>query len=368
MRLQLMLACSALGAWPALAGEATADTRVSVYADEELTVFNHAGAAAVESDEGLRANGHYSVDVISAATRSYLPDAITTATRVDETRVEGGVVAGGVLWPGLRLDAGYLTSKEPDFWSHKASLTAVTELFQRRGTLSVTGSLGLLDVGRVGDPSYSEQEGQAGIDVSYAHVLGRATTLTTLFSVGQSLCEERQGCGASPYRYVPIAIHESGPLLALAERHPATHTDAALAARLSQSVRPGLALHGGYRLYADSWGVLGHTTDAAVAQSFFGDRLGLRLDARAYLQGPASFHHDYVIEAGEAPGYRTADRRLGNMHDLTLGGSGSVDLPSIGPARLRVQVRVAHAWFRYDDAFIPARDAWIAGLGAGATF
>jgi hypothetical protein len=70
----------------------------------------------------------------------------------------------------------------------------------------------------------------------------------------------------------------------------------------------------------------------------------------------------------EAPGYRTADRRLGPMADVTLGGSSSLDLPAIGPARLRVQVRVAHAWFRYADAVIPARDAWIAGLGAGATF
>ncbi|MBI1945618.1 MAG: DUF3570 domain-containing protein [Deltaproteobacteria bacterium] len=371
MRLQLM-AVALMAPWFAgtavRAAEVDADTRVNVYADEELTVFNHAGVASVESDDGWRANGHYGVDVISGATRSFLPDAITSATRVEETRVQGGVAGGGVLLPGLRLDGGYLTSKEPDFWSHRANITAVAELFQRRGTLSVTGTLGLMSVGRLGDPAFSEEEGMGGLDVSYAHVLGPATTLTGLFSVGHSLCEERIGCGASPYRYVPVALHDAGPYVALAERHPATHTSAALAARLSQSVRPGLAVHGGYRLFADSWGIVGHTTDTALAQTFLGDRLGLRLDARAYLQGPASFHGDYVLTGGEAPGYRTADRRLGPMADVTLGGSSSLDLPAIGPARLRVHVRVAHAWFRYADAVIPARDAWIAGLGAGATF
>ncbi|MCC7074456.1 MAG: DUF3570 domain-containing protein [Deltaproteobacteria bacterium] len=368
MRLQLTLTVVTFAASPALAMETTADARVNVYADEELTVMNHGGVASVETEEGLRANGHYGVDVISGATRSYTPDVITTATRVDETRLEGGVGAGGVLLPGLRLDGGYLSSKEPDFWSHRANLTAEAELFERRGTLSVSAVLGLLSVGRVGDPLYSAEEGQAGVDVSYAHALGRATSLTARASVGHSLCEEQHGCGASPYRYVPVALHEGGPVVALPERHPATHTTGALAARLSQSVGSGVAVHGGYRVYVDSWGVVGHTADAAVARSFFGERLALRLDTRAYVQGPASFHDDYVIDGGAAPGFRTADRRLGAMHDVLAGGSGTLDLPSVGPARLRVQLRVAHAWFRYHDAVIAARDAWIAGLGVGASF
>lgn len=371
MRLQLTVAIGAMCAMvasPARTAETTADARVNLYADQELTVVNQSSVASVETADGLRANGHFGVDVISGATRSFLPDAITSATRINETRLEGGVAVGGIPLPGVRLDAGYLTSKEPDYWSHRASLTAVTELFERRGTLSVTGSFGLSSVGRAGDPSYSEEEGRGGVEASYAHVLGRATSLTTLVSVEQSVCGERAGCDASPYRFVPVAIHDSGLFLALPERHPSSRTGGAIAARLSQSIVPGLALHGGYRLYTDSWGVIGHTTDAAVAQSFFGDRLGVRLDMRAYLQGPASFHDDYVLKGGAAPALRTADRRLGPTHDITAGGSGSLDLPALGPVRLRMQLRLAHSWFRYVDAVIPARDAWIAGLGVGATF
>ena len=367
MRLQLTLAAVALAAPPVLAVDTTADTRVNVYTDEELTVFNHGGVAALETEEGLRANGHYGVDVISGATRSYTPDVVTTATRVDETRLEGGVGAGGVLLPGLRLDGGYLTSKEPDFWSHRANVTAEAELFERRGTLTVSGVLGVLSVGRAGDPAYSEGEGQVGVDVSYAHALGRATSVKALASVGHSLCEEQRGCGASPYRYVPVALHDGGPTIALAERHPAMHTSGALAARLSQNIQSGVAVHGGYRLYLDSWGVVGHTADAAVARSFFGERLTLRLDTRAYLQGPAAFSGSYAVDGGAVPGFRTADRRLGAMHDVIAGGSGARDLPSIGPARVRVQLRVARAWFRYHDAVIAARDAWIVGLGVGAS-
>lgn len=369
MRLQLTsLVALLLACTDALAAETTADARVSLYSDEELTVVNQSNAASVQTPEGLRASGHFGVDVISGATRAFLPDAITSATRIDETRLEGSVSLGGVPMAGLRLDGGYLTSKEPDFWSHETSLTAVTELFDRRGTLSVTGALGFLSVGRAGDPTFSEEEGYGRLDASYSHALGRATSLTGRASLEQSLCGERRGCDASPYRYVPIALHEDGPFIALTERHPATRTRGAFAARLSQNLRPGLALHGGYRLYTDSWGVVGHTSDAALAHTFFGERLGLRLDARAYLQGPAAFHGHYVLQGGAAPGYRTADRRLGNMHDLSLGGAGNVDLPAIGPLRLRAQVRVAHVWYRYDDDLIAARDAWVAGLGMGATF
>lgn len=369
MRLQLTPGLVAL-AWSTAAGaaETNADARFNLYADEELTVLNHSSAASVETPEGLRANGHFGVDVISGATRAFLPDAITSATRVDETRLEGGVAVGGAPLSWLRLDGGYQTSREPDFWSHEASLTAVTELFDRRGTLSVTGALGVLSVGRVGDPTFSEEAGHGRLDASYAHALGRATSLTTRASLEHSLCSERRGCDASPYRYVPVALHVDGPYLAFPERHPSMRTRGALAARLSQSLQPGLALHGGYRLYADSWGVVGHSADAAVAQSFYGERLGLRLDVRAYLQGPASFRDDYLLQGGAAPAYRTADRRLGNMHDVSAGGAGSFDVPAIGALRLRAQVRVAHAWFRYDDDVIWARDAWIAGLGLGATF
>ena len=370
MRLQLIAAAAfgALASVPAAAVDQNADLRFNVYSDDDLTVINQSGETTLESPEGLRATGHVGVDVISGATRSFLPDAITSATRVDETRLEGSVQLGGVPMPGLRLDGGYVTSWEKDFWSHATHLTAATELFERRGTLSVTGTVGVESVGRAGYPTFSEQEGRGGIEASYAHALGRATSLTALLSVEHALCGERRGCDASPYRYVPVAAYEDGPFLAFAERHPATRTRTAVAARLSQSVWPSLAFHGGYRLYADSWGVVGHTADVVAAQTLFGDRLALRLDLRAYVQGPASFYGDYALEGGAAPGYRTADRRLGALSDLTAGGSASYFFPALGPARLHVQARLARVSFRYDDPILPARDAWVAGLGLGAVF
>lgn len=370
MRLQLSLAAllPILGASTASAVDQNADVRFNVYADEELSVLNQSGQVALESPEGLRGSAHVGVDIISGATRSFLPDAITSATRVDETRLEGGVRLGGNPLPGLRLDGGYVTSWERDYWSHAASLSAVTELFDRRGTLSVTGTFGFDNVGRAGYPSFSEQEGRGGIEASYAHALGKATSFTGLLFVEHALCGERRGCDASPYRYVPVAAYAEGPFLAFAERHPASRTRTALAGRLSQSLWPGLAVHGGYRLYTDTWGVLGHTADVVGAQTLLGDRLALRLDLRAYVQGPAAFHGDYTLEGGAVPGYRTADRRLGTMSDLTAGGSCSYSFPALGPLRLRAQGRVAHVSFRYDDELIPARDAWVAGLGLSAVF
>lgn len=371
MRLQLSaLTCVALGfaSTASAADEPGVDARMNLYKDPELTVINHAGQATMATPEGLKASGHWGVDVISGATRSFLPDAVTSATTMEETRLEGGVSVGAQVWPGLRLDGGYITSWEKDFWSHATSLTAAAELFDRRGTLTVRGSFGFDNVGRAGYPTFSEQEGRGGLDASYSHALGRATTLTALVSVEHALCGERRGCDASPYRYVPVAAYADGPFLAFVERHPSSRTRTAVAARLSQSLLPSLALHGGYRLYTDTWGVVAHTADVVAAQTFFGDRLSLRLDLRAYVQGPAAFVGDYVIEGGAAPGFRTADRRLGAMSDFSAGGGFGYAFPTIGPMRLRLHGRIAHLSYRYDDDLLPARDALVTGLGIAAVF
>jgi Protein of unknown function (DUF3570) len=379
VRLQLMrvvavaLCAGLFAAHHARAAEDTAAVRLDVYTDEALTVINQSGSAALVSPEGVRARGHYAVDAISGATRVLRVDAVTSATHFEETRLEGGAGLGADLPAGQRLDVGYTTSHEPDYLTHALVGALGADLFDKRVTATVSIGLSLEQVGSVQDKSFRENTWGVALDGAWAHVLTPGTALTLLATASAVRCGDTIGCHASPYRFAAVRIHDDTEgedvILALRERHPTARARGAAAARLSQSVTKGIALHGGYRGYADSWGIVGHTADAALASGFFADRLVLRAEARAAMQSAASFQNVvYGLDgAGHLPGVRTADRELGALSDVMLGGRALLALPALGPFRtLSISARVARVFYRYQDTPDLPRDAWLAGVGIGA--
>lgn len=374
MRLQLTRLLGALAVW-SVAGSALAqesvDTRVEVYTDGWITVISPATQVSVAATEQITVVGGVHVDDISGATLVVQADAITSATQVSERRVQGDVAvdfAGGQTWG---VGAGVYASQEPDYTVTDGSFTVRTELFDRAASVVASLHLSHEGVGRKGDPGFLEHTWAQALNLSWVHILGPNTKLSVFGTLQHASCEDGLGCHANPYR--TVAVLDDGRIWGVVqERHPDRRGRGAGALRLSQALGDRAGVHVGYRLYGDTWGVLGHTGRATGAVSLVDDRVLLKLDGRAVVQGPASFHQDTLVADadGKVPEYRTADRELGGVRDLMVGGTAVGSLYALGPvARLDLSVRVARVWYWYpNDTEVPERQAWVLGGGIDARF
>ncbi len=374
MRLQLTrLAMAALGcslALPAWAQEQV-DTRVEVYTDGWITVISPATMVQVSPNEQWTVVGGVHVDDISGATLVVQADAITAATEVHERRVQGDVgvdYAGGSTWG---VGGGVYTSQEPDYTVTDGSLTVRAEFFDRAASMVASLHLSHESVGRRGDDDFREQTWAQALNVSWSHILGPSTSLAAFGTVQHASCDEGLGCHANPYR--TVAVFDGDRIWGVVqERHPDRRARGAGALRFSQALGDRAGVHLGYRFYGDSWGIIGHTGRASGAVSLVDDRVLLKLDSRASLQGPASFHADTLAVGPDdkVPEYRTSDRELGGMRDLMVGGTAVGSLYGLGPfLRLDLSVRAARIFYWYpNDTEVPDRQAWVLGGGIDARF
>ena len=383
MRLQLTAAAAlavlaALATLPAQAvSPKRAAARVDVYTDDWIIVVSPSTQASVEVAEGVEVEASYAVDVLSGATRTLTADAISSATHFEERRHEVHGSVSTEVAPQTTFAGAYSLSLEPDYATHAVSATFVREVLDRLATLSLSYRINVERFGLAHDPKVREELLGHAFDLSWSHVLGPGTLLTGLFSAHLAYCGDALGCHSSPYRFVGVYTgpEEGAPLVAVRERHPEQRVRLAGALRLSQSLAPGYALHAGYRYYGDTWQIQGHTLDAALTAAFLGERLVLRAEGRFTWQSAASFYRDRYVFAspaagGGAPRYRTADREMAELYNVTVALRGEWSL--LGGEllrRLNLNARVAHSWYRYPTySELPRREAWLVGAGVSVDF
>lgn len=337
-----------------------ANSRLHLYADERITVISPALHDELEA-HGSTVTADYVVDVVSCATQVLTVDAVSSATRFEETRHQAGLTAAHALSPETELSGGYTFSAEPDHVVHAPSIGLAQELMERMVRASVRYQLLAEAIGRVDDPSFSEGALGHRIDLGWTQILTRSLTLTALATTTAYGCGASTGCFANPYRFVGLELGEDR--IGISERHPASRFTAAGALRVSWAFADSSALHAGYRLAGDSWEVTAHSVDASVASELFSGRLLLRGEARATVQDGASFYRPrYAGSAGAIPAYRTADAELSSLWNVRV----QLHLEwGWGPLRLVGQV--GRMWNRYPDfPSLPARDAWVGGIGVDA--
>ncbi len=384
MRLQLaskLIGAAALVAASALAAPASGPglervgARVDVYTDGLITVISPSTSGSATLPGGVKVEAAYAVDVLSGATRAMTVDAVSAATHFEEERHEAHGVVSMEVAPYTTMGAAYSLSLEPDYETHAVSATFVREVLDRMATFSLAYRVNIESFGVAHDPGPRESLLGHAFDLSWSHILGPGTVLTGLVSAHIAYCGDTIGCHSGAYRWVGVYSggDEAKDVVALRERHPAQRVRGAAAIRLAQSLGSGFALHGGYRLYGDSWHILGHTVDAAFTSSLFAERLVLRAEARFTWQSAASFYRDRYIapDSGDTmPAYRTADREMAGLWDVMLGLRAEYAIDIGGWLRqLHVNLRVAHIWYRYEAySELPHRESWLIGGGLSAEF
>jgi hypothetical protein len=321
----------------AAGGDGEVTVRGAYYKERSTRVAQPMIDARFEVGDDGELTAHALLDSISSA--SVAAGAAGQSFR--ENRLELG---GAYLHrlDDLRVGGGLRVSSEPDYRSAFAHVRGEVDLADRNTTLAL-----LLAGGR---DSLNNDGAQDAITVQ--RVEGELYTALGSVSLSQILSPvlaaqltydlaHLDGFQENPYR----SVSAGGSLEP--ERVPETRTRHAAQAAL-RAFFPASAstLVGSYRLYADDWGVVGHTPEVRLVQELV-PALDVHLRYRYHRQSAADFYRRVYDSADPAvEPYLTDDVKLGRMTTQTFGGKLEVGLSLLGFTGALARAR-AQAGFDY---------------------
>ncbi len=355
MRVQLIArVLVATGLVLLLSGPARAQTqfigKLQIYVDDDHTeVYSPMVHAAADVTTSTNVSASYVADVVSSASVDIVSQASKTTIHDVRHQVSLGLTR---TLDKLVLSGGYTFSMENDYLSNSVSAGAQFLLNGKNTTLSVGGSGAFNRVGRKGDFNYHRP----------LDVFGVTLSLTQIFSpvlIGQLTYEAQiaDGFQASPYRFVPVnADDPMEPSFWVPETDPDRRYRHSVVLGVNRFVGENSALQADYRLYMDTWGIDSHTVEARWIVGF-GDDAELRLRARTYVQGGASF---YQASYHELKQYMTIDRELSPLWSETLGAKLIVKLGK----NLEGELKLDGFYYSYPDfPLLPSRLGANVGIG-----
>jgi hypothetical protein len=365
MRLQLSTAASAcvvalvLLALPGRAQAQTAfSSKLQVYADDDhTTVVSPLVRAQADVDGSTTISAGYVADVVTSASIDIVSQASKTTIHDLRHQVSTSV---SHLFDRLTLRGGYVFSTENDYLSHSFSTGASWDLDEKNTTLALGGNLALNDVRRSGDRNFSKPLDNLGVNAS----------ITQVFSprlIGQLAYEVQlaDGYQASPYRFVPV-VSDAGstmgtPQFWVPETDPDQRIRQAVVLGVNRHLGEGAALQLDYRFYFDTWAITSHTVDLRLGLDL-SPRVELRLRARTYVQGGASFYRSRYEQLER---YMTVDRELSPLWSETLGAKLSWKLTGSVEGELKLD----GFYYSYADfPLLPSRVGLNGGLGVQVVY
>jgi Protein of unknown function (DUF3570) len=338
---------------------------ISVYTDsDDLTVVSPQARVEQAVTEELSATVAYDADIITAAT----VDVRTAASPRGYDEVRHGLLASASWTPAVEttLSLRYLPSFEPDYRSHGVGSDVSHEWWDRRLSTRLSFVMRHNRVGRSGEPSErwrSLATGIAGLEQGI--VVDRYTLATVAYELQLS-----RGFMASPYRFASVRWPD-GTIVRVPEQNPEHRTRHAARAGLRRRLASRVFAAGGYRFYADDWGVRSHTTDAELQVELVHHTLIGALAARGYHQTAASFYQPrYRAPFGRLPQRRTGDKLLAESWSLLgeLRLEASLELNGFVDVLRGMFGLAVYAQHFIDFAALNARRAFIASFGVTAEY
>ena len=280
------------------------DTDRTTIVSPEIRVGGRAGNATAAATYTVDAWTGASVDVVTAATGP-----------IHERRNE---VDGALGYEGrtIKVSTNYRYSYEPDYQSHGLTVGVTDELAGKNTTLSVE-ALGTADqVGRSGDPNFSQPVKSIGGRVAIAQVIGPKT----LAEIGAQTTLV-DGYQASPYRFVAIGdlgTCTSNAPFCIPEQVPGQRLRTALTARGRHAFGRTISMGLDYRFYFDDWGVRSHAIQPDVAWRL-SDTQTLSFRYRYATQSEAFFYQPRYLDIAMTTGFVTRDRKLSALLSNEVG-------------------------------------------------
>lgn len=355
----------------------------SLYYDtEDVGVLSPMVAGGVADEvAGWSVNGSYLVDVVTAAS----VDIVSTASPHWVELRHVGALNGSVTLDPVVVGGLAVVSREPDYLSMTGGATFSVDLLDKNVTPYGALSLEIDRVGQTHLPhEFWKDKHVISLQAGVTLVLGRAT----IGSVQLDGSFER-GYLAKPYRYVPLFAPGQGVTvpagatiadvnqyrldLRPAERLPSGRDRYALSGHLAHRI-DNATLRLDERLYYDSWGLLGATTElryiAGVAQ-----HLEVWPHVRHHIQSGVDFwkraYEAVPLADGSlaAPQYRAGDRELGPLQTFILGAGARYQLTDAPGSEWALVLEADVGRTNFSDAlYILRRNMAYATLAVEATF
>jgi len=330
---------------------------------------------------GWSVNGHYLVDVVSAAS----VDIVSTASpHWTEVRHAGGL-SGSMAFETVTLGASAVISREPDYLSITGGATLSLDLLEKNLTPYVAFSREQDSIGRTDLPhEYWNSKAVTNLQVGLTAVLGRST----IGSIQWDGSFERGYLG-KPYRYVPLFAPGQGSSipagLSIAEVNrlrlnqrpieqvPGARDRHAVSGHLAHRFG-GSTLRLDERLYTDTWGLSAATSELRFIVDLH-RRLELWPHVRHHIQGEVRFwQRAYEAIPGPegslgVPVFRAGNRELSPLPTLVLGAGTRVKLSEAPGSQLDLVLEVDVGRTRFSDAlYISERLMGFSTLALEAVF
>jgi hypothetical protein len=306
-----------------------ASTEVAAYSDtDHVAVLTPSIGGHVENPTaGWSVDGSYLVDVISAAS----VDIVSTASRRWEEVRQGGHLRAAYKRGDWGVVAEGSLSTEPDYLAYAGGGYVTRDFDEKNLSLVLGYGYGFDLIGRTGTPFsvFSHSYDHHAFTLGMTKVIDRRTTLALTADLKLEIGDQ-----SKPYRYIPLFSAEIAPSVpvgaslaevnqlrsaqSVIEALPLSRQRYALTARLNHRF-DGSTARLESMIYDDSWSVTGFMSDAHWLFDV-AERWTLGPHLRYYVQSAASFWKlAYVSESGSVPTYRTGDRELGPLMNLTVG-------------------------------------------------
>lgn len=297
-----------LSAGPGAArADGTLTMRGAYYKERSTRVVQPMLDGSFQVGEHGTADGHLLVDAITSASTS---SGANDDEPFTERRYEGGGGYSHEL-PWGKLRGNFRFSSEPDYVSLFGGASVELGFAEKNTILSLGLGGGHDKISNAGAQGPFSMAIEDTLDTALAALsLSQLLSPNLVVSAGYDL-SYLSGYQQNPYRFVSVGA------VAMAEVHPETRTRHAIATTAKWFVsQTKSTLIGSYRLYTDSWGVLGSTPEVRVLQPI-GDLVEVGVRYRFHDQGAADFVRETHSEEDE---YRSDDEKLTAFSTHTIEG------------------------------------------------
>lgn len=281
---------------------------------------------------------HYVDNVTSASI-----DVLVSASKYTENRVENGLNID-YLRQKTTMSLGYTASVESDFDAKTLSLGISQDMFGDLTTVSMSFALGNNVVGRNGDDVFEEEAEVRSYRFGVSQIMTKSLVMAITY---ETISDE--GYLNNPYRQVRYLNADGITYSFEPELYPQTRTSTAVALRANYYLPQRAAIHGGVRVFDDTWSIEGTTYEVGYTMPY-GDAWIFEASYRFHDQTSAEFYSD-LFPFQEATTYRARDKELSTFTSSTIGLGASWEFGRSWSAIERGSFNLNIDWinFDYDD-------------------
>ena len=328
------------------------ELRAAVLPEERVDLLYHrydGGGAEIDGPSFLvRKNvgdsvsvglNHYVDNVTSASV-----DVLVSASEYTEERTENSV-AIDYLRQKTTMSLGYTVSDESDYKANTLSLGISQDMFGDLTTVTMSFAYGDNTVERNGDDAFEEDTKVRSYRLGISQILTKnlvmALTLETITDDGYL---------NNPYRSVRYCNDPACSGYSFEpEIYPETRTSNAFSVRANYYLPQRAALHGGVRIFEDTWDI--DATTYELGYTFpYDDAWIIEASFRYHDQDSAEFYSD-LFPSIDAQNYLARDKELSTFTSTTVGLGASYEFGRSwsGIDRGSLNLQVDWISFDYDD-------------------